>query len=79
MLCKRLLSAIIATTTVTDLSAAPDPETSPHTQPDHHYGVLVLRGEEGWQVHSTYRLRAEARRDAIRLWRDGHRVVIWDF
>ena len=79
MFSKLTLGAIVATSALADLSTARDPEAPPPTQADHRYEVLVLHDEEGWQVHGTYRLRAEARRDAIRLWHDGYRVVIWDF
>ncbi|QJX00258.1 hypothetical protein [Frigoriglobus tundricola] len=79
MVRKLILSTIVATAAVTNLVAAQDSETLTPTHSDHHYKVLVLRGGDGWQLHRTYRLHAEARRDAIRLWHDGYRVVIWDF
>jgi hypothetical protein len=75
---KLILSAVVAAGIVTGLCVPPPAEASPPTQPDRYYEVLVL-GPQGWESYGAYMIHAEARREAIRLWREEYRVAIREF
>jgi hypothetical protein len=80
MIRKLILSAVVATATLTVLTAIPSRATAdvPTLLPHHRFEVRVARGAD-WESHGVYRLHAEAELVAIRLRHHGYRVEIRQF
>lgn len=74
---KLILSAVIATATLTGLSATPSTAdaSAPTLLPHHRFEVLATRGGE-WKSHGVYHLQARAEVVAARLRLEGFRVEI---
>jgi len=76
MIRKLILSAVIATGTVTGLTAtASSADAHPPVEFHHRFEVLVRCGH-AWEVRGTYRDRFEAERAARHLRHGGFRVEI---
>lgn len=74
---KLILSAVIATATLTATATTADAGT-PTILPHHRFEVLATRGGE-WKSHGVYHLHARAEVVAIRLRLEGYRVEIRQF
>ena len=81
MIRKLILSALIATATLTGLAATPSVADAdmPTLLPHHKFEVLAHRPGAEWQSHGTYRFHAEAQFIAVRLRHQGFEVEIRQF
>ncbi|QEG32314.1 hypothetical protein GobsT_71690 [Gemmata obscuriglobus] len=74
MLRKLVLVWVIAAGSVGGFSAAAQPAHAGESVKV-QFQVLVQNGS-GWRVCGTYPDQSEARRNALRLWQEGNRVLI---
>jgi hypothetical protein len=78
MIRKLILSAVIAMTALTNLTAPRADAAVPTLLPHHRFEVLAERGG-AWESHGIFRIRAEAEIRAIRLRHQGYKVEIRQF
>jgi hypothetical protein len=73
-----ILSAVLAVSTPLAVCVIPTgaDASPPAPQSEYRFEVRVYRDGHGWQREGTYRLRAEARKVALRLWQEGYKVEI---
>ncbi len=80
MIRKLILSAVIATATVTGMSMTPTTaEAAPFNHDFHRRFEVVVECGHRWENRGTFRDRFEAERVAQRLRHDGFRVEIREF
>ncbi|QJX00701.1 hypothetical protein [Frigoriglobus tundricola] len=81
MIRKLILSAVIATATLTGLAAVPARADGgpPALLPHHRFEVVARRGASDWQSKGTFRLHARAELLAVRLRQQGYTVEIRQF
>ncbi|MDB5309884.1 MAG: hypothetical protein JWO38_4086 [Gemmataceae bacterium] len=76
-----ILSAVVATGTLTGLTLTPTAADA-HTPVEYHhrrFEVLVHSWHHGWQIHGTYHDRFDAEQAARHLRHEGFRVEIREF